>query len=186
MPSGGGGGGGGGAATSAAKLQAAESVAAAKTAFEHQEKAGSILYPGDLLPLTRKPLCLIVDSDSSAGFAQVVSPFGTPVIALLSPEETPEQLAAELEHSGSLFSFFLHAPLEAFAYVTKYDQEAVDATPKVAPVLKVNWRDCEKHLGKLYAKIRLLINDSGNLIYRCGCSVHARYPPPSTVEVDPR
>lgn len=63
----------------AANLQAKEAAAAARTALALRETAGSILYPGDLLPLTRKPLCLVVDSDSSAGFAQVVSPFGTPV-----------------------------------------------------------------------------------------------------------
>jgi hypothetical protein len=104
----------GGAPTDAADTGAAP----APEDKHHRTAATSILYPGDLLPLTRKPLCLVVDSESAAGFDQVTSQFGMPVICLLSPMATPP--AYMVPKSGSVFSYFLHAPLEAFVFVSLY------------------------------------------------------------------
>nr|AGN12798.1 hypothetical protein [Leavenworthia alabamica] len=72
------------------------------------------LYPGDLIPFTRKPLFIIIDSDNSRAFK---AERGEPVAMLLSP------LKPSFEHSsaddvealnGSQFTFFLTAPLQAF------------------------------------------------------------------------
>lgn len=165
QPPAGGGAGAGAEAAAAAAATNLQEEASSNTALQLRETAASILYPGDLLPLTRKPLCLIVDSNSSAGFAQVASPFGTPVVALLSPADIPDYL--KIPKFGSLFSFFLNAPLEAFVFVTQFNPDAVDATPHVAPVLKVHWRECDALMGKLFKKIRALLADSGDATYRC-------------------
>ncbi|CAH2076084.1 unnamed protein product [Thlaspi arvense] len=72
------------------------------------------LYPGDLIPFTRKPLFLIIDSDTSRAFK---AERGEPVALLLSPlkpslENSSADDTAEL--NGSQFTFFLTAPLQAF------------------------------------------------------------------------
>ena len=50
------------------------------------------LYPGDLTMYTRKPLFVIVDSDNSTIFQELLSPFGSPLVVLMSPEQTPAYL----------------------------------------------------------------------------------------------
>lgn len=47
------------------------------------------LYPGDIYPLTRKPLFVIVDSDNSHAFQYIPRYFGQPVLVLMSPEDIP-------------------------------------------------------------------------------------------------
>ncbi|KFK30563.1 hypothetical protein AALP_AA7G278000 [Arabis alpina] len=77
------------------------------------------LYPGDLIPFTRKPLFLIIDSDTSRAFKVLNgAELGEPVALLLSPlksslenPSTDEDTAAL---NGSQFTFFLTAPLQAF------------------------------------------------------------------------
>ncbi|XP_010437139.1 PREDICTED: protein SCAI [Camelina sativa] len=77
------------------------------------------LYPGDLIPFTRKPLFLIIDSDTSRAF-KVLSGAerGEPVAMLLSPLkpsfENPSTDDTDALN-GSQFTFFLTAPLQAFS-----------------------------------------------------------------------
>lgn len=47
------------------------------------------LYPGDLYPFTRRPLFVIIDSDSSYSFENIPRHFGKPVVVLMSPVELP-------------------------------------------------------------------------------------------------
>ncbi|KAF8109617.1 hypothetical protein N665_0094s0083 [Sinapis alba] len=77
------------------------------------------LYPGDLIPFTRKPLFLIIDSDTSRAFKVLNgAERGEPVALLLSPlkpsllENPSADDTAAL--NGSQFTFFLTAPLQAF------------------------------------------------------------------------
>lgn len=77
------------------------------------------LYPGDLIPFTRKPLFLIIDSDTSRAFKVLNgAERGEPVALLLSPlkpsleNPSADDTAAAL--NGSQFTFFLTAPLQAF------------------------------------------------------------------------
>ncbi|KAJ0252399.1 Signal transducer [Hirschfeldia incana] len=77
------------------------------------------LYPGDLIPFTRKPLFLIIDSDTSRAFKVLNgAERGEPVALLLSPlkpsleNPSADDTAASL--NGSQFTFFLTAPLQAF------------------------------------------------------------------------
>ncbi|KAL1234557.1 Protein SCAI [Trichinella spiralis] len=47
------------------------------------------LYPGDLYPLLRKPLLLIVESNNSTAFLSMKSLFGQPLIVMCSPVDMP-------------------------------------------------------------------------------------------------
>jgi hypothetical protein len=88
------------------------------------------LYPADLIPFTRKPLFLIVDSNNSSAFQQM-SPnlFDQPLMCLLSPTMYPSSVQDKSE-IGSLFTLFLHTPLLAFCSVSdigNLDQDKWDA-----------------------------------------------------------
>ncbi|XP_021190858.2 protein SCAI isoform X1 [Helicoverpa armigera] len=78
-----------------------------------------VLHPGDLFPFTRRPMCIIVDSDNSFIFNDMPRYFGQPLIILMSPIELPTTLYPSLEDQrveGSLFSLFLHCPLSAVCF----------------------------------------------------------------------
>ncbi|CAK7354598.1 unnamed protein product [Dovyalis caffra] len=71
------------------------------------------LYPGDIIPFTRRPLFLIIDSDNSHAFK---AERGEPAALLLSPLRPAFKnlSAVDTTHRGSQFTFFLTAPLQAF------------------------------------------------------------------------
>ncbi|KAI9014455.1 protein SCAI [Phycomyces nitens] len=75
------------------------------------------LNPADLLPFTRKPLFLIVDSDNSVAFKAMPNLFDQPVMCLLSPIEYPSSVQDKSE-IGSLFTLFLHTPLLGFCSIS--------------------------------------------------------------------
>lgn len=75
------------------------------------------LHPADLVPFTRKPLFLIVDSDHSTEFKHMPNVFDQPVMCLMSPVEYPSSVQDKSE-IGSLFTLFLHTPLLGFCSVS--------------------------------------------------------------------
>ncbi|XP_008805899.2 protein SCAI homolog [Phoenix dactylifera] len=73
------------------------------------------LYPEDLLPFTRRPLFLIIDSDNSHAFKAIHgAERGEAAALLLSPERPSSVFATDLTLNGSQFTYFLTAPLQAF------------------------------------------------------------------------
>ncbi|KAH1237041.1 Protein SCAI [Glycine soja] len=83
------------------------------------------LYPGDLIPFTRKPLFLIIDSDNSHAFKAGLSKLRTCVLHGAERGETAALFLSPLRpifknpsdvnsNSGSQFTYFLTAPLSAF------------------------------------------------------------------------
>ncbi|RUS15213.1 protein SCAI [Endogone sp. FLAS-F59071] len=97
------------------------------------------LCPSDLMPFTRRPLFLIVDSNNSVAFKYVNEEiqlialtldytfysslqnfpkvFNQPLLCLLSPTEYPPSIQDVIE-IGSLFTLFLHAPLLGFCFIS--------------------------------------------------------------------
>ncbi|XP_042492522.1 protein SCAI-like [Macadamia integrifolia] len=74
-------------------------------------------YPGDIIPFTRIPLFLIIDSDNSHAFKVVHgAERGETTALLLSPTKTVfrSSTGADLTQNGSQFTFFLTSPLQAF------------------------------------------------------------------------
>ncbi|KAJ7950662.1 protein SCAI-like [Quillaja saponaria] len=74
------------------------------------------IYPCDLVPFTRRPLFLVIDSDNSEAFKALAgAEKGESVAMLLSPSSSPIASSDLSCHSsGSLFTIFLTAPLQAF------------------------------------------------------------------------
>lgn len=75
----------------------------------------SVLYPEDLIPFTRRPLFLVIDSDNSQAFKVLHgAERGETAVLLLSPERPSSMPSSDQTLSGSQFTFFLTAPLLAF------------------------------------------------------------------------
>ncbi|XP_010558684.1 PREDICTED: protein SCAI-like isoform X2 [Tarenaya hassleriana] len=80
----------------------------------------SCVYPSDLVPFTRRPLFIVIDSESSASFKSISgAEKGEPAALLLSPTYAPPLTSADMSRhpSGSLFTIFLTAPIQAFCLV---------------------------------------------------------------------
>ncbi|KAA0044716.1 protein SCAI [Cucumis melo var. makuwa] len=94
--------------------------------FGHRGNGGpNVLYPGDIIPFTRRPVFLIVDSNNSHAFKAGLSKLlqvlhgaerGETAAILLSPLRPAfkNPLNVDTIQSGSQFTFFLTAPLPAF------------------------------------------------------------------------
>nr|KAJ3420695.1 hypothetical protein HK105_005369 [Polyrhizophydium stewartii] len=74
------------------------------------------LHPDDLMPFTRKPLFVIVDSNNSSAFTSFSKVFEQPFVCLLSPTEYPASIK-DTTHVGGLFTLFLHAPIKGLVFV---------------------------------------------------------------------
>nr|GMC67683.1 protein SCAI [Ipomoea batatas]GME11628.1 protein SCAI [Ipomoea batatas] len=74
------------------------------------------LYPGDLIPFTRRPLFIIIDSDNSHAFKVLQgAERGERCALLLSPlRPLFKKPSSGAMRNGSQFTFFLAAPLQAF------------------------------------------------------------------------
>lgn len=85
----------------------------------------NFLYPSDILPFTRRPLFIVVDSDNSAVFESLSgNERGEPAVLLLSPclqpDDKGEGVPASVSYPnscGNVFTFFLTAPFLAFCRV---------------------------------------------------------------------
>lgn len=121
---------------SSAAAPLASTANSASTALATQQSSETIitppsvhcLHPADLIPFTRKPLFLIVDSDKSTEFRNMPNVFDQPVMCLMSPLEYPSSVQDKSE-IGSLFTLFLHTPLLGFCSVSdigNLDQEKWD------------------------------------------------------------
>ncbi|XP_021735545.1 protein SCAI-like [Chenopodium quinoa] len=80
-------------------------------------EGSSYIYPSDLLPFTRRPLFIVIDSESSGSFKIISgSEKGEPAAMILSPKSSPSTSAGEWPRhlNGSLFTIFLTAPIQAF------------------------------------------------------------------------
>ncbi|KAI7897571.1 uncharacterized protein BX663DRAFT_565423 [Cokeromyces recurvatus] len=107
------------------------------------------LHPADLIPFSRKPLFLIIDSDYSTQFKTMPTIFNQPLMCLMSPIEYPSSVQDKTE-IGSLFTLFLHTPLLGFCSISD-----------IGNLDQQKWDDCVKKLATMEKAIGdLLINDA--------------------------
>ncbi|KAA8515768.1 hypothetical protein F0562_018621 [Nyssa sinensis] len=88
------------------------------------------VYPCDLIPFTRRPLFLVIDSDSSKAFKAISgAEKGEPAAMLLSPSSSsliPAAVDSSRHPSGSLFTIFLTAPLQAFCLLLGFSGSDIE------------------------------------------------------------
>lgn len=66
----------------------------------------------------------------------MVSPFGQPLLCLLSPTSTPAAIKYDPARSGSLFTLFLYSPIKAVASIAGYvERSSVESFPRQRSVL---------------------------------------------------
>ncbi|XP_068315352.1 uncharacterized protein [Pyrus communis] len=88
------------------------------------------LYPGDIIPFTRRPLFLVIDSDNSHAFKVLHgAERGETAALLLSPMRPAfkNPADADLTQNGSQFTFFLTAPLAAFGQLVGFSSSDTEA-----------------------------------------------------------
>ncbi|KAK6923369.1 Protein SCAI [Dillenia turbinata] len=85
------------------------------------------LYPGDIIPFTRRPLFLVIDSDNSYAFKADIRVLhgaerGETAALLLSPLRSAVKNSCDVDamDNGSQFTFFLTAPLQAFCQLVGF------------------------------------------------------------------
>nr|XP_009409282.1 PREDICTED: protein SCAI-like [Musa acuminata subsp. malaccensis] len=92
-----------------------------------QGTGGSNLYPEDLIPFTRKPLFLIIDGENSQSFKTIHgAERGETSALLLSHEKLLSVSDTGLTSSGSQFTYFLTAPLQAFYQLVGLSSDVED------------------------------------------------------------
>ncbi|KAK4772375.1 hypothetical protein SAY86_014150 [Trapa natans] len=87
------------------------------------------IYPSDLLPFTRRPLFLIIDSESSMAFEAISgAEKGEQAALLLSPRCSAPIGANDYsrQSNGMLFTMFLTTPLQAFCILVGISSSEVD------------------------------------------------------------
>ncbi|KAJ2908849.1 hypothetical protein GGI21_002475, partial [Coemansia aciculifera] len=85
------------------------------------EQLVNTVHPADLVPYTRKPFFLVVESESSSAYKDMPNLFNQPLLCLLSPTQYP--IASS---SGSIYTFFLHSPIVAFCVISQITSMAAE------------------------------------------------------------
>eukprot|EP00249_Psilotum_nudum_P018139 c26657_g1_i1 orf=497-2407(+) len=111
-------------------------------------KGLSYIFPSDILPFTRRPLFIVVDSDHSCAFEVIHgAERGEPAALLLSPLFQPGSATNSLSYhynGGSFFTFFLTAPLLAFCRlvdlpISNLSQVACEQAEKLLTSIFSEW-----------------------------------------------
>ncbi|KAK2638492.1 hypothetical protein Ddye_026287 [Dipteronia dyeriana] len=88
------------------------------------------VYPSDIIPFTRRPLFIIIDSDGNEAFKLINgAEKGERAALLLSPSSSIPIAAADFSRnpSGSPFTIFLTAPLQAFCLLLGFSGSEFEA-----------------------------------------------------------
>ncbi|XP_001626466.2 protein SCAI [Nematostella vectensis] len=110
-------------------------------------KEAHCLYPDDVVPLTRKPLLVVVDCPSSHAFKFFPNLFGQPLLCLMSSSSAPVAVS-ELNRKGSLFTMFLYSPLVAFSYICS-----------IADLRSDIWDSCQRQIRRILGDILRVFHD---------------------------
>ncbi|KAJ1664871.1 hypothetical protein IW140_003942 [Coemansia sp. RSA 1813] len=78
------------------------------------EQLVNTVHPADLVPYTRKPFFLIVESESAAEYKNMPNLFNQPLLCLLSPTAYPNVCSY-----GNIYTFFLYSPIVAFSVISQ-------------------------------------------------------------------
>ncbi|XP_057492693.1 uncharacterized protein LOC130778206 isoform X2 [Actinidia eriantha] len=103
------------------------------------------LYPGDIIPFTRRPIFLIIDSDNSHAFKVLHGAERGETAALLLSPLRPTFKSGNVTQNGSQFTLFLTAPLQAFCQLVglKYSDDDADAYSDADDMLSTSFSEWE-------------------------------------------
>ncbi|KAJ1950099.1 hypothetical protein IWQ62_006629 [Dispira parvispora] len=133
----------GGIATRGSKVHTGEKP----NEFTELSQVSNCLHPADLLPFTRKPMFMVVESNNSVCFQGVPRVFNQPFLCLMSPTSYVQPNTSQV---GNLFTLFLHMPILGLLSVTGVNQ--MDAE---------QWEVAKKHTEAL---LSILADELGNTL----------------------
>jgi hypothetical protein len=129
----------GGIATSTNPRKTEKTETSEQTALTH------CLHPIDLVPFTRKPMFIVIDSNNSTAFKSIPKIFNAPLVSLMSPVEYPGNIN-DSAHSGGLFTLFLHSPIKAISFISDITEMANDKWNEC----KTKIKEIENYISDLY------------------------------------
>ncbi|KAF6138597.1 hypothetical protein GIB67_032491 [Kingdonia uniflora] len=96
----------------------------------HENGGLNCIYPSDIIPFTRRPIFLVIDSDNSQTFKAIHGQEkGEPSVMLLSPITPISNVGSAIDFArpqrGSQFTMFLTTPLQAFCYLLGYTESTI-------------------------------------------------------------
>jgi len=103
-------------------------------------RESNCLYPEDIIPFTRKPLILVIESANAKAFDSIPKLFGQPLLCLMSPSNIPK--SCENKNIGGLLTLFLYEPLFALSIICNTNS-----------IRKEIWNRCQQCLDKMFAEI---------------------------------
>ncbi|XP_065874403.1 uncharacterized protein [Euphorbia lathyris] len=115
------------------------------------------ICPADIIPFTRRPLFIIIDSDSSHAFKVLHgAERGEPAALLLSPLKPSFRSLRRFDsiQNGSQFTLFLTAPLQAFCHLVGLTSPEVDTDM---------YNEAEDILSNAFSKWEVILCTSKNL-----------------------
>jgi len=120
-----------------------------------QQNSPYFLYVQDLVPFLRRPLFLIIESSNSQDFLKLSEhSFGVPFLVLCSPSIYPER--AESNVVGSLFTYFLNSPLNAFCCLVGQTDLQVSS-----------YKACEDIIDQLFVELGQILTTHDKLSPSC-------------------
>lgn len=131
------------------------------SAREMNEKTGGF-YPADLLPFSRRPLFVIVESPNSVAFDQLKSAFNQPAVFLFSPvaypisSTDPGQRLVNAKKQGNLMTMFFHSPCSAFTRLSGIKEMSPEAWAKCLSLMQ----SAESKLYETFSNLAVELDDS--------------------------
>ncbi|CAA2961808.1 SCAI [Olea europaea subsp. europaea] len=111
----------------------------------------NFLYPGDIIPFTRRPTFMIIDSDNSHAFKVLHgAEKGEPAALFLSPQRPSfkDPSDTDMAQNGSQFTFFLTVPLQAFCQLVGFNlsNDVLDMYNDLESIISAAFSEWEKIL----------------------------------------
>jgi len=158
--------------------------------------ASGALFVEDIVPFTRRPLFLVLDSPGPTDFAGCTSMFGQALVVLMAPEETPAEVP-DCKTIGSLFNLFLTQPLHALCASCNIEELESDVYSAAEEALTALFGSIYEELlaaPALDPSIQSMMGDAVlcNLLFRfiffkivAQCHVHFRQKPSCCPAISP-
>lgn len=153
-------------------------------------------FAEDLIPFTRRPLFLVLDSPGPTSFEGCTSMFGQPLVILMAPAETPAEVPSA-QTIGSLFNLFLTQPVHALCVSCNIEELENDVYAAAENTLSTIFGSIYEELTNsetLDPSIRSMMADTVlcNLLFRyvffnlvAQCHVHFRAKPTCCPAISP-
>ncbi|EDV24055.1 uncharacterized protein TRIADDRAFT_26147 [Trichoplax adhaerens] len=129
-----------------------------------QVRDSNCLHPEDLIPFSRKPMFIIIESDNGIAFSNFPQLFGQPLVCLMSPVTIPATFSEKSHLYGNFFTMFLHCPLMGFCYICE-----------ISEIQHNTWEECETIFQDIWQTIATNIENCPTLGFSFRQFIHDEF-----------